>query len=147
MDSTMEKTKYVGGRKRNGRDYSKPLSDLLPQIIGRQSKTIGDIADEAGRAEQTVRQLVDKLHKAGEIHIKSWQRGLFGGRIAAKYRYGPGKDAKKPSPLSRAEITKRYQQTDKGKQAKNRYLSKKKGACVLISATINKNPLMAAIYG
>jgi len=34
MDSAMEKTKYVGGRKRQERDYTKPLSELLPQIIG-----------------------------------------------------------------------------------------------------------------
>lgn len=95
----MEKKKYVGGRKRNGRDYSKPLSDLLPQIIGRQSKTIGDIADEAGRAEQTVRQLIDRLKRLEKIHIKAWQRGLYGGQIAAKYKYGPGKDAPRPPPL------------------------------------------------
>lgn len=147
MDSAMEKTKYVGGRKRQERDYTKPLSELLPHIIGRRSKTVGEIADEAGRAEQTVRQLIDRLKKNGQIHIKSWQRGLFGGQIAAKYRYGPGKDAKRPEPLSRSELTRRYQKTDKGKQARNRYLSKKKGVGVLISAAINKNPLMAAIYG
>lgn len=110
----MEKTKYVGGRKRQERDYTKPLSELPPQIIGRRSKTVGEIADEAGRAEQTVRQLIDRLKRQGRIHIKSWQRGLFGGQIAAKYRYGPGKDAKRPAPLSRSELTRRYQQTDKG---------------------------------
>lgn len=143
----MEKTKYVGGRKRQGRDYTKPLSELLPQIIGRRSKTVGEIADEAGRAEQTVRQLIDRLKRQGQIHIKSWQRGLYGGQIAAKYKYGPGKDAPRPAPLSRSELTRRCQQTDKGKQARNRYLSKKKGIGVLVSAAINKNPLMAALYG
>lgn len=70
MDSAMEKTKYVGGRKRQERDYTKPLSELLPQIIGRRSKTVGEIADEAGRAEQTVRQLIDRLKRQGQIHIK-----------------------------------------------------------------------------
>lgn len=79
----MEKTKYVGGRKRRERDYSKPLSELLPQIIGRRSKTVGEIADEAGRAEQTVRQLIDRLKRLEKIHIKAWQRGLYGGQIAA----------------------------------------------------------------
>lgn len=143
----MEKTKYVGGRKRQERDYSKPLSELLPQIIGRRSKTVGEIADEAGRAEQTVRQLIDRLKRLEKIHIKAWQRGLYGGQIAAKYKYGPGKDAPRPPPLSRSELTRRYQQTDKGKQARNRYLSKKKGIGVLVSAAINKNPLRAALYG
>lgn len=143
----MEKTKYVGGRKRRERDYSKPLSELLPQIIGRRAKTVGEIADEAGRAEQTVRQLIDRLKRLEKIHIKAWQRGLYGGQIAAKYKYGPGKDAPRPPPLSRSELTRRYQQTDKGKQARNRYLSKKKGIGVLVSAAINKNPLMAALYG
>lgn len=145
----MGETKKVGGRHSPGRIYTKPLIDMLPEIIGRKAKTIAEIADEAQRAEQTVRQLVDRLMQESNrrIHIKGWQRGICGGRITARYSWGSGKDAKRPSPLTRAEITKRYQQTDKGKQAKNRYLSKKKGACVLISATINKNPLMAAIYG
>ena len=81
MDSAMEKTKYVGGRKRQERDYTKPLSELPPQIIGHRSKTVGEIADEAGRAEQTVRQLIDRLKKNGQIHISLGSADCLAGKL------------------------------------------------------------------
>jgi hypothetical protein len=144
----MTKTKKVGGIHAAGRDYSRPLVEMLPQIIGKKAKTIPEIADEAQRSNQSVQGLFARLKKiGGVIHIKSWKRGMYGGKITPCYLYGPGEDAKKPRPYTRSECVARYQRTDKGRAAKDRYLSKKKGASSVISATLNLNPLMSILYG
>ncbi|MBL8429215.1 MAG: hypothetical protein JNJ95_04895 [Dechloromonas sp.] len=143
----MGKAKNVGGRKCAGRDYSRELAEMLPEIIGKKAKTVQEIADEGQRSEQTTRALIDRLKADEKIHIKSWQRGLYGGRITAKYLWGKGEDAKKLKPLTDAECTKRYQKTDKGIAAKKRYLAKQKGSGFVISSVLKMNPLMSAIYG
>lgn len=144
----MGKSTSIGGKQRPDRDYTRALSDLLPEIIEKKAKTVSEIADEAGRAEQTVSQLIRSLRdKGGKLHVKGWQRGITGGKITARYLWGPGEDAKRLKPLTRAEITKRYQKTDKGRAARQRFRSKCLGASKVIGSTINMNPLMSILYG
>ena len=144
----MTKKTNLGGRKAAGRDYSKPLIELLPAIISKKAKTIPEIADEAQRSSEVVRTLIGRIrNESGGIHIKSWKRGLYGGAITPCYLFGKGEDAKKPKPYTRQACVNRYQQTDKGKSAKNRYLAKRKGMALIIDRAINADPLMAMLYG
>ena len=111
--------------KGKGRDYSAPLVDMLPEIIGKQSKPIKQIAKTAGRSEQSVRIVVERLRKNGIVHIKRWKRGESG-PFSAYYFWGAGKDAKRPKPITNAEKVRRYRATEKGiathKACKTRWL-------------------------
>lgn len=140
--------KNIGGKKTTGRNYEKPMIELLPEIIGKKAKPITVIADEAQRSVQTVRQLFKRIkEKGGVIHIGSWQRGITGGQITACYLLGPGDDAPKIKPLTRNQISRRYQKTDKGRAAKQRFFAKKAGVCSVVSKSIRQNPLMSILYG
>lgn len=98
-----------------GHDYSTPLRDMLPEIIGKRSKSVQQIAKAAGRQAQTVGTLINRLHKRGVIHIKRWVRGA--GPYVAHYIWGAGVDAPRPAAQPRSAIVKRYQQSEKGKKA------------------------------
>jgi hypothetical protein len=97
-----------------GRDYSKPLKDLMPEIIGKRAKTTTQIAKIAGRERQTTEKVVKRLHQNGEIHIRRWSRGNNGPYVP-HFFWGKGKDAPKPIPLTNSEKTKRYRMTEKGR--------------------------------
>lgn len=98
-----------------GADYSKPLREMLPEIIGKRSKSAPKIAAVAGRRPQSVTDLLNRLHAKGEVHIKRWTRGASGPYIAC-FLWGPGKDAKRPAPISDAEKSRRYRNTENGKK-------------------------------
>jgi hypothetical protein len=140
--------KSYNSQKSAGRDYSKTLLEMLPDIIGKKAKTIPEIADEAERAPQTVRMLFDRIEKegGGKFHIKSWKRGLFGGRITPCYLWGEGEDAVKPAAYTRNQNARRYQKTDKGRAAQKRYKAKHLGFDMVASA-ISKSPLMMILFG
>ena len=97
-----------------GSDYSRPLAELLPDIIGKRSKSTSEIAKASGRTGTTVKNVVARLHKQGQVHIKRWKRTA--GPWVACFFWGPGTDAKRPDPEPRSVITKRYRQTEKGKK-------------------------------
>lgn len=145
----MSKIAHIKQRRIPGRDYSKKLVELLPEIIGRKAKTIQQIAEEAERAEQTVGALIKKLMNPDlgkRIYIKSWQRGIHGGKITPRYLWGNLLDAPKPKPYTAAQATKRYRDSDKGRAARQRYNAKRSGVSSVISSAINKSPLMAALF-
>lgn len=98
----------------SGHDYSRPLRDMLPDIIGKRSKSAPQVAIAAGRRAQTVQRLLALLHSQGQVHIKRWTRNRAG-PYAPCYRWGPGTDAPKPAAQSRSVISKRYRESDHGK--------------------------------
>lgn len=103
-------------RTRPGSDYTRPLSDMLPDIIGKRSKCVSQIAGAAGRTATTVKNVINRLHQKGEIHIKRWKRYETGPYVA-HYLWGAGTDATRPKAQPTAVIVKRYQQSEKGKAA------------------------------
>lgn len=98
-----------------GSDYTVPMRDILPEVIGEVAKTSNQIGIECGRCLQTTSRLLGRLHKAGEVHIESWARGNSGPYVA-HYRWGSGEDAERPAPLSNSAKHRNYRKTDKGRK-------------------------------
>ena len=110
---TIDMTNFKG-RKKEGRDYSIALRDMLPQHIGEgmEPKTKQELAKLTGRSFETLTRLFKKIHGTG-IHIAGWQRGTSG-EPAAMWILGPGEDVPRPGPMSSAEKNKRYRATEHG---------------------------------
>jgi len=146
-----------------GHDYSRPLADVLPDIIGKRSKSIRQIAKAAGRSETTTKNVINRLHAAGKLHIKRWKRTV--GPYVAYYSWGPGVDAQRPAPQPRSIVHKRYRQTENGKAVcracRNRWRASETGSDYMLSYNkarwarekLSKgglaaiDPLLAAIMG
>lgn len=153
-------------KKVKGRDYSKPMIEMLEFVIGEGSisKPISRIAAFCGRSDGTTRKLISRLHKTRRVHIKRWTRNDTG-KYFACYKLGDGVDAKKPSAMTNAERSRRYRNTPNGaavcKAARERF--EKSDRCKEYKESYNKarwarikaktiglagiDPLMAAIYG
>lgn len=146
-----------------GRDYSRPLVEVLPDIIGKRSKTVGQIAKAAGRSETTTKNVINRLHKAGQVHIKRWKRTV--GPYVACYFWGAGTDAPRPAPEPRSIVHKRYRQSEHGKSVcracRDRWRASDNGAAYTVSYNKARwarekfskgglaaiDPLLAAIMG
>lgn len=87
---------------------------LLEEI--QSPSSITDIVESVGIAHATARRVIKSLRLGGVCHIGAWQVQVSGPRVPM-YRFGPGKDAKKPPPQPKAEIQRRMrakQATDGG---------------------------------
>lgn len=106
-----------GGRKAPGRDYSRELSEMLPEIIGagRHAKTIRDIAKLSQRDRGTVDRLLSRMRKATpkQAYIHAWKRGAVG-PFSPMWKLGDRPDEPAPAAYSSAEKSKRYRQTERG---------------------------------
>lgn len=58
-------------------------------------------------SQRNVLHHIKQLREAGQIHVARWQRGATG-PFRPIYRWGPGTDAERPTPLSAAEVCKAY---------------------------------------
>lgn len=75
-----------------------------------QGKTLDkyDLATAAFCDQRTAQRALGAMHKRGEIHITKWVPVYK--HTIPHYAFGPGKDAKKPKPLSGAEKNQKYLQ-------------------------------------
>lgn len=106
--------------------------------------TPAQIMERTGLSAGTVSRWVTDLRNAGQAHIGKWTRtrGVFLSTIHA----GPGRDAKKPKPLTSAQLTRNSRQrmrksgewTDRMAKDRARYWRKK---------APKRDPLTAALFG
>jgi hypothetical protein len=64
--------------------------------------------------------IISRLHGTGRIHIQGWRRSTHCGMLyypRAVYAVGPGKDAKKPKPLTYAQQSRRARKLAKESRA------------------------------
>lgn len=64
-----------------------------------------DLAKASGSGERSVLLLVNRLHQHGMCHISEWVPSPKYGAPVAMYKLGSGKDAKRPIPLTRAQMS------------------------------------------
>lgn len=78
-----------------------------------------EIAEEIGNGEIKYLGGVMQRYRGKLVHICGYRRDNDGGRMypRAIYKYGPGVDAKRPPPLTRAEYNKRFRSKIKQKYA------------------------------
>lgn len=82
-----------------------------------------------------------KWHKAGEIHVVRWKRGMSGPAMPV-YRWGPGKDAKRPEAMPNSKKCARYRRANPEKVAASQrrsHLRRRKGPIL--------DPIIAAMLG
>lgn len=100
------------GRRKAGVDYSRALRDWLPELISEKPMSKREIAQATGRNFETVTRLFQKLD--GQIHIAGWRSGSVG-EPTALWLLGPGENAPRPAPMTTAEKSRRYRETENGR--------------------------------
>ena len=142
--------KSYNGKKVGNRDYSKPMKELVLEVMGDRGMMSSTIARKIGRDPSRVSCLMYKMHQKGLVHISRWNKRKCG-PITACYKLGAGVDAEKPAPFTNAEKSARYRATEKGKIAKQRGNRVKKinrdRVVIAKKVLASIDPLMAAIYG
>lgn len=95
--------------------YNTPLSERriaqIQHLLRRQDMTAHEIADGIFMTKRWAQDYLSYLHREKKIHISEWRRMIRsnGGPIAiAVYCWGYAQDATRPTPLTKAEITRRY---------------------------------------
>lgn len=89
--------------------YATLLAELIEGPTTRQ-----EMADHTGLSRQTILSLVRALHERGLIHIASWEKDARGKHSIAAFRFGSGRDAKRPPPLQSNEVTRAWRQRRMG---------------------------------
>lgn len=91
-------------------------ASILHALVCRGEQTIYGLSVTAHASESTIRLLVRLMRAAGVVHVSRWISSLDrGGHPSMVVAFGPGKDARKPKPLTRAENWMRWA-TKKRKQ-------------------------------
>ena len=119
---------------------------ILDAIAGK-ALTIHDIAASLEIPPVSTWRCVEQLHSADLVHIAGWERTT--GAQPAQYTAGPGRDARKPPPLSVArrsarKVKKRAQdperQLEYDAKQRARYLAQHVGK-------VRRDPLQVALFG
>ena len=122
------------------------LDAVLDQVIARMQsgetiawRDLWMLTEDGSRS--WAHGVLRKLHKAGKTHIAEWRQDTYGPATPA-YRWGEGKDAKKPRKLSNAERCARWREShpDAVSVARKRQL-------FLARKTPLVDPFVAAIFG
>lgn len=85
--------------------YATLLAELVEGPTTRQ-----ELIDHTGLSRQTILSLVRALHERGLIHVASWEKDGRGKHSIAAFRFGAGKDAKRPPPLTSVELQRAHRQ-------------------------------------
>lgn len=115
----------------------------LPRIVDllqRTACTAQEIATKVYCSERSAQQMINRLRLAGTVHIQEWRRS--GRVLVAVYRYGIGRDAVKPPPMTAQERLKRWRSKETlddhaFRMARERAKKWK----------IKRDPLVAALFG
>lgn len=72
--------------------------------------TAREVTEATGLNHDLTRVRLCSLKASGHIHVTEYRRETVHGRLypRAVYALGPGRDAKKPGPLTQAEYCRRY---------------------------------------
>lgn len=89
----------------------RPASQQVLDALATGPMTTRELAAELPGLEfNYIRAVVAEQRAHGRLHVKAWQREEEGGRLypRAVYAMGPGKDAPRPAPLTKAEQNARH---------------------------------------
>lgn len=101
--------------------------DRIKQLLQHQVLDVHALADAVFLGRRMTDTYLAHLHTTGEIRIARWARHGGVGRLVACWTLGPGKDAKKPPPLSAAEAqARRRARIDAVPESRARFLAKKR---------------------
>lgn len=82
------------------------------------ARTVADLEKLAFASQRNVLHHLKQLREAEQIHVCRWIRGATG-PFRPVYRWGKGKDAERPVPVSVAESCKTYRQRQREKFGEN----------------------------
>lgn len=110
--------------------------------------TQGELQARTGLSSGSICRHVHALHAEGAVHIARWRRAYAdtGAPFMAVYKFGPGKDAPKPTPFTVQETSARYRERQRksgaweDKKAQHRAYHWRKKAP-------QRDPLAQALYG
>lgn len=77
-------------------------------VFGTLPATPRDIREQTGLGVTTIWRWLKDLHQSGEIHIERWVRGDTPGPWLPVYAPGEGRDARKPTPKTDAQVSRAY---------------------------------------
>lgn len=78
----------------------------IEQALAIRPMTSREASATTGYARGYAKDLLSEMHKAGQVHIKSWVKN---GRVWVRvYAFGPGRDSAKPAPMTKAESMRKY---------------------------------------
>lgn len=106
--------------------------------------TQAQIREKTGLGAGTVCRWIKALHEDGEIHIGVWIR--TGGKWAAFYHPGAGKDEPAPTPKTKAERSRKYIRKAK-ETGRYEVMLAKERARYWKKKGIKRDPLVAALFG
>ena len=81
----------------------------LIKLLMEGTRSCAELAEETGLHKLTVYQYTKEFHKAGLVHIATWENNAYGRPSIRIYMWGPGKDATRTT-LPRNEIHRRYKE-------------------------------------
>lgn len=64
--------------------------------------TFAELMEETGLSYDSVRLWMRELHRQGVVHLSSWVEDSRGRKQVRCFAFGPGRDAKRPPPLTDA---------------------------------------------
>lgn len=77
-------------------------AEMLAEMIAGPC-TAHDIADHTGMHVLTVQRTLRPMHRRGLVHISGYEKDAQGRSVIRVWRFGEGKDAKRPPPKDRAQ--------------------------------------------
>lgn len=87
--------------------------DRLLAALKDDDFTIRDLERVLNRGNDTVLRHIEAEHSSGNIHVCDWRESGFG-PSAAVYRFGPGKDVRKPRAKPGSVRSARYREKNAG---------------------------------
>lgn len=100
---------FRGGRKKAGREYSRPAREIVLELLKRQNLTLRQAQRLCQRDYETVRRLFKAMRDEKLIHITEWAINDVGPHEAV-WALGDEPDAKNPPRMSDKERCGRYRQ-------------------------------------
>lgn len=84
--------------------------------------TKNDLAAASGSSQRTICKFVNHLHSIGMCHIHAWSQQMKGGSPAAMWQLGNARDARRPEPLSSAQLSRNAWERRKERNAMQRLI-------------------------
>ena len=78
--------------------YAEMIGELLEG-----PSTAQDLASHTGMHVLTVQRTLRPLYRRGLVHISGWEKDSQGRWVVRVFKFGPGKDAKRPPPKTKAQ--------------------------------------------
>lgn len=109
-------------------------------LLSPEDMEVSEVAALLFMTERNVSQYVEYLRGIQRLHVGSWRRRTSWGPVR-KYRWGPGKDAPRPEPYTKAELSKRHRKANP-ERAVDKLMQTRKSRL-----KPQRDPLTSALFG